>query len=288
MKTRGLSPVAIGAAALLLALMVGCPNPVGWHKSGSLTVSIKNNINAKTLLPSISMDAASYTINGAGPKGATFSASTSGDPVTVDGLALGSWTITVNALNAGSTVIGQGQGTVAVNAGENAVLAIAVTPLSGMGSLNLTVIWAASLQKPSIQASLTPSPSGSVIVLDFGAISGTHATYSSSTIPAGYYTLTLQLLGNNLTEAGAVEVVRIVAGQTTSGTYSFVGTVVVNITPALANPIPVSISGVPPTVPVGTSMIATASVGDGTTDVDYTWYLNGGSPGSGAELWFRE
>ena len=56
---------------------------------------------------------------------------------------------------------------------------------------------------------------------------------------------------------GAVEVVRIVAGQTTSGTYAFTnvnrpgGAVQVNITPAMAEPIPVSISGVPATVSVG-------------------------------------
>jgi 6-phosphogluconolactonase (cycloisomerase 2 family) len=78
-----------------------------------------------------------------------------------------------------------------------------------------------------------------------------------------------------------------VAGQTTSGTYAFTnvnqpgGAVQVNITPAMAEPIPVSISGVPATVSVGGSMTATATVSDGTANPTYVWYLNGVSAGMG-------
>ena len=264
-------------AALLVVLLAGCPFPKTSVKSASLTVSITNNINARTLLPPISMDAASYTVDGAGPNGATFSQSTSGEPVTVEGLTFGTWTVTVNALNADGTLIGQGQAVATVSVGQDTTLAVTVIPLGGTGDLNLSVTWTASLQFPSIQASLVP-PSGSATSLDFG-ISGTQASYSGSTIAAGYYTLTLQLLENNIPVMGAVEVVRIVSGQTTLGTYDFsnvnMGTIEVNITPAMANPIPVSISGVPSTVAAGTSLTATASVSDGTANVLYVWYLNG-------------
>ena len=91
---------------------------------------------------------------------------------------------------------------------------------------------------------------------------------------------------------GAVEVVRIVAGQTTSGTYTFTnvnmpgGTIVVNITPQLANPIPVSISAVGSTLTEGASATATASVGDGTQNVTYVWYLNGVSQTTGSTYTF--
>jgi len=292
MKTRSLSLLAVCVAASLVVLLAGCPNPVASVKSASLTVSIKNNINARTLLPPISMDAASYTVIGDGPNGATFSRSTSGDPVTVEELPFGTWTVTVNALNARDTVIGQGQDTATVSPGQNTTLAITVTPLGGTGDLNLSVTWTASLQNPSIQASLEPSPmppSGSATSLDF-TVSGSQASYSGSTIPAGYYTLTLQLLENNFPVMGAVEVVRIVSGQITSGAYDFSnvnrGTLVVNITPALANPIPVSISGVPSTVAAGTSLTATASVGDETANVLYVWYLNGVGQATGPSYSF--
>jgi hypothetical protein len=288
MKTRSLSLLAVCVAASLVVLLAGCPFPKTSVKSASLTVSIKNNINARTLLPPISMDAASYTVDGAGPNGATFSRSTSGDPVTVEELPFGTWTVTVNALNASDTVIGQGQAVATVSMGKNTTLAITVTPLGGTGGLNLSVTWTASLQNPSIQASLMPL-SGSATSLDF-AVSGKQASYSSSTIPAGYYTLTLQLMENNFPVMGAVEVVRIVSGQITSGTYDFSnvnrGTLVVNITPALANPIPVSISGVSSSVAVGTSVTATASVSDGTANVLYVWYLNGVSQATGPSYSF--
>jgi DNA-binding beta-propeller fold protein YncE len=119
------------------------------------------------------------------------------------------------------------------------------------------------------------------------SVTGNTGTCSSTTIPAGYQTLTLQLLDSGKPVMGAVEVVRIVAGQTTTGSYTFAnvnqpgGSVQVNITPAMAEPIPVSISGVPATVSVGGSMAAAASVSDGTANVTYVWYLNGVSVGIG-------
>ena len=88
--------------------------------------------------------------------------------------------------------------------------------------------------------------------------------------------------------AGAVEVVRIAAGQGTTGSYAFAnvnkpgGTLQVNITPAMADPIALSISGVASTITVGASMTATASVTDGTGNVVYVWYLNGESIGMGS------
>ena len=277
MKNSRLSVLAVCLAASLVVLLAGCPFPKTSVKSSSLTVSIKNQINPKTLLPPISMDTASYTVTGDGPNGASFSQSTSGDPVTVEGLTFGTWTVTVNALNADGTVIGQGQAVATVTIGQNTTLAITVVPLGGTGDLDLSVTWTASLQNPSIQASLVP-PSGPSIGLNF-AVSGNQASYSGSSIAGGYYTLTLQLLEGSFPVMGAVEVVRIVSGQTTSGAYDFsnvnMGTIEVNITPAMANPIPVSISEVPSTVAAGTSVTATASVSDGTANVVYVWYLNG-------------
>jgi len=258
---------------------------------GSLTIQVGNHINSQTLLPPISMTPVSYTVSGSGPGGASFSQTTTGAAVTVNSLAFGSWSITVNALNADGTLIGSGQAAATVHTGQTTTVAISVVPLTGNGSLNLTVSWTASqVETPSIVASLTP-PTGPTTPLSF-SVSGSQATYSSTTIPAGYQTLTVQLMDNGIAVMGAVEVVRIVAGQTTSGTYAFTnvnqpgGSVQVNITPALADPIPVSISGVPATIGAGTSVTATASVSDGTSGVVYVWYLNGVSVGTGASFTF--
>src|SRR5208283_2004806 len=290
MKTKRL---VVSWLALVMAslIIVSCPNPIGSSSSmgGSLSIQLTNNINARTLLPPIDMNAASFTVSGVGPGGATFSQSTSGGSVTVSDLAFGSWSVTVNALNAGGTLIGSGQATVTVHTGQTSTVDISVVPLGGNGTLNLSVTWTGSqVETPSIQASLTP-PSGPVTPLSF-SVSGNQATYSSSTIPAGYQTLTLQLLDNNIPVMGAVDVARIVAGQTTTGSYAFTnvnqpgGSVVVNITPAMADPILVSISGVAATIAAGTSMTATASATDGTANVVWVWYINGASVGTGTSL----
>ena len=285
--------VRSGLAVLTVAFLISaCPSPIAIPGSGgSLTIQVGNHINSQTLLPPISMTPVSYTVSGSGPGGATFSQTTAGGSVTVNGLAFGSWSIVVNAMNSDGTLIGSGQAAASVHTGQTTTVAISVVPLTGNGTLNLTVSWTASqVEIPSILASLTP-PSGSATYLSF-SINGSQATYSSTTIPAGYQTLTVQLMDNNVAVMGAVEVVRIVAGQTTSGTYAFTnvnqpgGSVQVNITPALADPIPVSISGVPATITAGTSVTATASVSDGTTGVVYVWYLNGVSVGTGASLTF--
>ncbi len=291
MKTRSLA--VFGLAVLSVVLLTSCPNPIGSSHSsgGSLSIQFTNNINARTLLPQIDMNAASFTVSGTGPGGAAFSQTTTGGSVAVSDLAFGSWNVTVNALNAGGAIIGSGQATVMVHTGQTATVAISVVPLGGNGTLNLTVTWTASqVESPSIQATLTP-PSGPATPLSF-SISGNQATWSSTTIPAGYQTLTLQLLDNNLPVMGAVEVARIVAGQTTTGTYAFTnvnqpgGSVVVNITPAMANPIPVSIGGVGSMITAGTSITATASVTDRTTGVVYVWYLNGLSQAPGSSYTF--
>ena len=291
---NAISLKSLGLACVTAVLLLGCPMPTlpgPGGSGGSLTIQVGNHINSQTLLPPISMTPVSYTVSGTGPGGATFSQTTTGGSVTVNSLAFGSWSIVVNAMNADGTLIGSGNSTAAVHTGQTTTVAISVVPLTGNGALNLTVSWTASqVETPSIVASLTP-PSGSATPLSF-SITGSQATYSSTSIPAGYQTLTVQLMDNNIAVMGAVEVVRIVTGQTTSGTYAFTnvnqpgGSVQVNITPALADPIPVSISGVPATITAGTSITATASVSDGTTGVVYVWYLNGVSVGTGASLTF--
>ncbi len=235
MKTKLL--VLFGLASLIVVLLLAaCPNPIVPGKGGVLTISINNNIDERTLLPPIDMDADSFSVIGTGPGGADFSQTTTGAPVTVSGLAFGSWSVTVNALNAGGTIIGSGQATVTVHTGQTTTATISVVPLEGNGTLDLTVTWTASqVDEASIEASLTP-PSGPETPLGFG-VTGNVATYSSTTIPAGYQTLTVQLLDNGIPVMGAVEVVRIVAGQTTTGAYEFEnvnrpgGSVQVHITP---------------------------------------------------------
>ena len=267
--------------AVLLLAMAGCINPIT-ETSGSLAVSVGNDINAKTLTPAIDMDAASFTLTGVGPGSATFSITTSSGTVTVDALAFGRWTVTVSAFNAAGTLIGQGEGTTQVHTGETTVLVVRVTPLQGTGTLDLAVDWnAEDIDIPSLQAILTPAL-GTARTLPF-TLSDGHAEFSADDIPTGYHTLTLQLLDNGIVAMGAVQVVRIVKDQETSGTFAFPhvnkpgGSIQVSITPDMQDPITVSISGIAPQLTQGGSFTASASVPGGTGNVVYVWYLNGAS-----------
>ena len=281
--------VAIAAFAVILW---GCSFPVAPSgKTGSLSISLTNSITAKTLTPPVSMAAASYTITGTGPNSATFTAASTGAAVTENGLAFGSWTIVVNALNANGTLIGTGTAAAQVHTGETASVTVTVTPVTGAGALSLTVSWPAEqVQAPSITASLTPAL-GTAQGLAF-VVTGSTATYTNAAIGNGYYTLAFTVNDNGVAEAGAVEVVRIVAGQATSGTYTFAnvnragGGIQVNITANMQNPLDVAMTGAVATMSAGTTQALSADVSNYSGNVSYVWYVNGVSQAAGATYSF--
>ncbi len=231
----------------------------------------------------------SYTITGTGPGGANFSQTVTSTSTSIPNLKLGSWTILVQALNATPTVIGSGQASVSVTTGSNPV-SITVTPVTGTGTLSLGVTWPSSVvTNPSLTATLTP-PGGGSSNLPM-VISGSQALYTAS-LPNGYNTLSLALSDNGTLITTAVDVVRIVAGQVTSGTYAFTnvnlasGTATITVTQNLMNPLLATISGAPATQSLGTSSTLTASVSNYTGSINYTWYVNGVPSGTGPSFPF--
>jgi formylglycine-generating enzyme required for sulfatase activity len=284
-------PGIFGIAVLVLSL-AACGSPVTpTGSTGSLSISLTNSINGKTLIPTISMDAASYTVTGTGPNSETFTATTTGGVVTKTALALGNWTIVVNTLNAAGTLIGTGTATATVATGATTSVSVPVTPVTGTGTLSLTVSWpAAQVSSPSITASLTPAL-GTAQSLAF-AVSGATATYTNAAIGSGYYTLALTVNDNGIAKAGAVEVVRIVTGQTTSGSYTFLGVnqtsdgITINITVNMQNPLDVAIAGASATMNVGSTRSLSASVSNYSGNVSYVWYVNGASQATGASYSF--
>jgi hypothetical protein len=156
----------------------------------------------------------------------------------------------------------------------------------GSGTLTINLTWPAALVSvPKIVASLT-STTGVVTSLAFTTPANGAASYTGAA-KNGYYTLSIQLLDNGQLVMGSVEIARIVTGQTTTGTYNYTsvnvgkGSIQVNITPAVTNPIPVTVTGAAAVVATGTPMNLSASVPVGNT-VTYVWYLNGASVATGA------
>jgi len=275
--------ILLAAAVLALA---ACTNPLteppadDASEEGSLVVSIAA-LGIKTLLPPIDMTPASYKVSGSGPNGKSFQESTLAAQVTIPRLSFGTWTVTVEALNAAGTVVGRGQGTVTVHAGQTVSLQVTVAPLTGFGGLQLTVNWtAADTESPAVAAKLLPS-SGTAIDLAFTIQSPGTATCTKTGIATGYYSLTLELRDNSVLVMGAVEVVRIVKDQTTAGVFDFTqinapgGSIAVSITTKLENPIAVTLAGQQASIESGGSMNVTAAVPADTGNVVCAWYLNG-------------
>jgi hypothetical protein len=275
---------------LPLVLLGSCSMPGlnnASHPSAGGAIEFQVNASAaRILVPTLDMNIATYTYTGTGPGNATFSAAALATGYTASNLVDGSWSVTVNGLNAAGTVIDTGTASVNVVTGQTATVSIVVAPIAGNGTLTVTLTWPVALVSiPQITASLT-STAGVVTPLAFSAPANGTSTYTGI-VANGYYTLSIQLLNNGQLIMGSVEIARIVTGQSTTGTYNYTnvnvgqGSIIVNITPAVTNPIPVTVTGAAAAVATGTPMNLSASVSAGNT-VTYVWYANGASVGTGA------
>jgi len=281
------------ASLVTLMAITGCQNPNNPGQGGILTVSL-NDAVSRSILPGISMSPSSYDLVGTGPNSASFSQTVStGTSATITSLAFGSWTVTATAKNSAGTAIGQGSGTITVLSNASVSLSITVRPYDGFGTLTLNVSWpAAQVQTAQIQSSLTPA-SGSARDLSFtvNGSAGT-ASFNAIDVATGYHTLILKLLDNGHLAMGAVEVVRIVKDQTTSGALAFTnvnqatGTLEVNLTPEMADPLAVSITGSAATKPANQSLALSASVNNYSDNVTYVWYVNGDAKATGTSYNF--
>ena len=277
------------AALALGCLLSGCQNAISVPTenspaaaAGSLTVTITEKVS-RTIIPTISMTPASYDISGTGPESATFSKTiTAGSSTTIEGLAIGAWTVTVVAKNDSGTTIGSGTETVSVVSNASVSVGVTVLPYSGFGTLDLSVDWTPSeVQIPNVDGKLVPATgTARDIAFTVDGAAGT-ANFTATDVAAGFYTLTLKLCDNGYTTMGAVEVVRIVKDQTSSGNFSFsdinkaTGKIDVNITADMGDPLAVAISGAAASKPANQALSLTAAVADYSGNVTYVWYVNG-------------
>jgi hypothetical protein len=232
--TMRVSRVCVIAIASILAF--GCdlteslvtslsPQPPASGK-GILVLTLRSGtLRGKTLEPPVSMEIASFDIRGTGPDPVNDHFEDLGNTaglLLLNGLNPGLWTITVDARNTAGTIIGNGQTNppVLITAGAITNTQIDIAPVGGTGVLQLTVQWAegahpnaaaeCSLVSMSTGLDLTPT------IVFTPSANPEMATYSNTTIEAGYYLLLLRLYDNGAQLWGIAEAVRIVAGETTS------------------------------------------------------------------------
>lgn len=296
-----LRPLIAALLLILLLAAVSCDNQLARGRAatengGAIRVSL-GSISGMSLLPDISMDPARYVLRGTGPDGGSFELQTDSDQVLVGGLDSGSWTVVADAFNNSGDHIGSGVGNTVVESAVVRPLSITVRPLPGPGTLDLAVSWNEDdVPAPALDAQLI-GYDRSVRELEFALNGAAAAQYLSNQIPAGYYTLALQLSDGDTVVAGAVETVRIAEAARTGGSFEFydltipAGGVDVVITPELDEPLEVTLSGTREIIFAGESMQVTAAAANaGDADLFFTWYVNGtvaantGANGSTADI----
>jgi len=268
------------AVVICLAFMLmSCATRV--PDTGSLMIDVDHSIQPLTLLPDIDMTPAQYSFHGSGPNGDNFDMDENDPPVFIYGLKSGEWTVTVNAMNADRIIIGQGRVTATVQVSNTSTVIVLVAPVYGHGTMDITLLWnAVDVESSSVAGQLVPAI-GAPIELSFTMVDPGRAESITNSIPMGYYSLSIKLFDNGVVVMGAVEVVRIVADQTTSGLFEFYdinhpsGDIAINIVPEMNDPIQVTFSGQEESIAEGGTMMVTATVPVGLDNVTYNWHLNG-------------
>jgi outer membrane protein assembly factor BamB len=273
---------------LIVAVLAGCNGgllPSSRSRTGSLSLTVSGSSESRTIEPILDTQISTYEIElvGAGEP-VTRSLAASDTTTTIGALAQGTWLVTVYAKNAADTIIGTGSTSVEIVEGQTATASVPVSPVVGHGTLSLAVSWpTGAIAAPSIQATLVDQ-SGTEWSLSFGLDTSADpnvATYLG-TMEAGYYLLTLNLLDGTSVVWGTAQGVRVVARETSEGTFALAtnelnalsaGEAAIEITANLNNPVEITLSGVQSSLSVGNGMTVTASTAEQVET--YRWYVDG-------------
>jgi len=228
---KGGSWVLLLLSATLLG--TGCFLPFGWgeaerdteESTGTITVHL-GGIGASTLVPDFGAIVDSYrvTASRSGYDDVVVSDLASASSISLPGLALGTWTVTVEAIDAdnGDAVVGiSAPESVAVDSAAPTSVTITVGPTTaGNGDLNLTVTWPSSESLTVGAFTLTPDGGSDVSgsLTQSGVTDGVNLSTSGATLSAGSYTLLLQLQRSGADVATVIEAVRIYDNVTTTAT----------------------------------------------------------------------
>ena len=269
-------------AALVFASCEATLEPVTESGTGSICIFVSENVS-RTLLPEISMDPARIDVVLDGPNGENreFSLENGEGSLTVTEAKYGVWSVRAQAYNEDNVLIGEGCVECTVHSGEMASVVLVLSPLKGEGSLALNAFWnVPDVEDPVFEAELTDG-SGNRKTLDFvlDLQQGT-ASYCGE-LDNGYYALTLSLYDNDYLCTGAMEIVRIVKGEITSGSFDFTdlkinyGSIDVNIDMSLENPLTPIIGNKTDIIGLSEPLVLSASVEEEVSGVSYVWYVDG-------------
>jgi hypothetical protein len=194
-----------------MVCLVSCPVGVPpSENSGSLALTFSaSDLAAKTIVPPLNMSVANYNISGDGPNTETFSQTEVTTTAFVkNGLAAGAWAIAVDAFNSNDYLIGSGSTAVTVNLGATAQATVQVTPLSGTGSMTISVTCpSGAISNPVLSGTLA-AVGGAPQTIPF-IVEADSGSCSYPSLGVGYYSLAIQLADGTTLKWGSFDAVRV-------------------------------------------------------------------------------
>ena len=214
-----LTAASVFLSVLLLAA-VSCSGP-GEVSRTRLEISIESNDSARTIMPSEAlMEVRKYSVSGTGPSGASFGPLFSSESeLSVQDLAVGSWTITAKALNAENNELASGSAVLNLTRGENKATVV-LDEITGNGTLQLDYSWNEDISGDEfirIQTSLEDQ-AGNKTTRTKEVLLSDGMTTLVLNLDAGSYILNVQVLDSSGSiGVGATDAVRIVSNTRSRG-----------------------------------------------------------------------
>ncbi len=281
--------------SLLAMALVILPSCEEGASHATLRVNLRKDRSIVPLDYPLEID--SYRIAGEGPGSESFDIETNKESISLDGLVIGEWTITAEGRNSNKDVLVTGTTTHRLST-TNGSCTIVLEDLVGSGTLSIELEWDPDriVSEPSIELEVTPQyGEKETRTLDLTSMdenAGT-ASYEGVDYPAGSYVLAARLFDGSVQVAGFVEAVRIVGGETSSGTIVFdldkfpVEPGTLDLVDNTGVPVSCTISGLEDTVDA--DIPVTVSISADTDDLGsymIVWYLDGNQIGEGEEATF--
>jgi len=260
----------------MLLVFSSCEETTG---KGNLRIILETSGSTKSIRPDDqSSTVVKYNVKGVGPNGKTFSRDSSSRSITIDGLSMGTWTVTANGYNSESVGILTGSKTFSFDNTTKSVY-VNMTSYSGTGAIQVTVKWDKEITSPVLQTTL--SDGSTTVSNSYSLQSGsTSYKYSQSSLKAGTYFLFTKLYNEESFISGCVEVVQVVNNKTTTGEISLNSTAQSTSTVSSDSAFPGSFSvegfsQLPSTVEAMKKTTVKFVLEDNQDNVSYSWFLDG-------------
>ncbi len=268
---------------LILLLFPGCSNDGDQDgNEGALHIRISRGSGLSVMMNPPVLEISSYEIIGEGPGGETCIVEDITDEnVLIDGLVMGAWDFHVIGYDISDTAIAEDSAQVAIEPGGLSEWNALLTPINGVGSVLLEIEWPEGLGgNLTPVCTLTPFPSGNEILLEYS-----DGTVTGNSLPTGYYSLSISLMGTEDQVWGNAYALRILAEQTVEMSLiipedemDLSGSLDIIIDADLFNPLEIGITGKVDEFTSGDPPIhLSVDITDKDEDLTYScyWYLDG-------------